>query len=863
MNPFATNIWRDPSYRFYRSLLVDHVFPIRARTWTKRIAGLIVIFHVIIVVGPTLLERLVPNAKHVITPFMAKEVTTTIGSAIEGVPQIVTVPQFMPILGGLELPLSPETPYGNAIFMLALSVWIIASVFSWFRNSYYYHVEGLLERGETGSKTPYTTPNYEVCAIYWDTKYGDLTRSFAKSPYGQIVLMRAGIGQEVIEKYLSSRQHIVDFNNFASEVPRAYTLLDLIRFIIAKDPDFYQFIFQIGIRERDITGTAEWVERDLKRQKQRTRWWGKVNLGQGTSIGADLAYGGAYLLGRYSTDLTRKAMSGGSNFRFVYGNDEIRQLEQVLSRAKEANAILVGEEGTGKMDIVLDFARDIMNGYTNPALKHKRVMAFDAKAFLANMKTKQELEQTMIKLMNDVVDAGNIILVIDDLPGFILGANEVGSNIISVIDPYLRGDAIQLIATADNGRFHQLIESNTSIMQRFEKVNLVEPEEESVVRILEEVAEATERRNPVYFTYPAVVEIVRSAESYFPGGVMPDKAIDLLVELVPYILARGGSLIKKLDVLAFVRDKTNIPVGEINSAEREKLMQLEALLKQQVIGQEKALEVVANAMRRSRAGVRNQERPIGTFLFLGPTGVGKTETAKALAKVFFGDENAMSRIDMSELQGDDGLERMIGSMDGTLGLLPVMLREHQYGVVLLDEFEKTNAKVLDLFLQVFDEGMFHDAQGKKVSARNSIFIATSNAGANLIRQAIAQGKDLEEVKKEIIDEIIAQGRLKPELFNRFDGVILFHPLTVEDYRKVATLLLTKLQKRLRDKSINLVINDVLVDEVMKHGVDPDFGARPMIRAVQEVVEQKVADKIIRGDLRDGSTLEFTPEDFAS
>jgi ATP-dependent Clp protease ATP-binding subunit ClpA len=280
-----------------------------------------------------------------------------------------------------------------------------------------------------------------------------------------------------------------------------------------------------------------------------------------------------------------------------------------------------------------------------------------------------------------------------------------------------------------------------------------------------------------------------------------------------------------------------------------------------VIGQEEALTVIANAMRRSRAGVRTMSKPIGTFLFLGPTGVGKTETAKALASVFFGNETAMGRIDMSEFQGEDGLSRMIGSMDGTSGALPVLLKEQPYGVILLDEFEKTNSKVLDIFLQIFDEGIFHDAQGKKVNARNSIFIATSNAGADQIREAMKGGKDLETVKKEIIDKIIIQGKLKAELFNRFDGIILFHPLTTKEYTQIAEIMLKKLQKRLREKSINLVINDVVIQALLFHGIDPDFGARPMSRAVQEVVEQRVAEKIIAGKLLPGATLEFTLEDF--
>ncbi|OGZ15589.1 MAG: hypothetical protein A3H76_03950 [Candidatus Lloydbacteria bacterium RIFCSPLOWO2_02_FULL_54_12] len=285
-------------------------------------------------------------------------------------------------------------------------------------------------------------------------------------------------------------------------------------------------------------------------------------------------------------------------------------------------------------------------------------------------------------------------------------------------------------------------------------------------------------------------------------------------------------------------------------------------MKELVVGQEQALVVIADAMRRSRAGVRNMSRPIGTFLFLGPTGVGKTETAKALATVFFGNENALSRLDMSEYQGEDGLARILGGGEGATGALPLLLKEHPYGVLLLDEFEKANVKVLDLFLQVLDEGVFHDGKGKKVNARNTIFIATSNAGANEIREAVREGSDLEAVKKSIIDRIIAAGKIKPELFNRFDGIILFHTLTMEDYKRIARLMLEKLRRRLLEQNINLMLNDAVIDAVIAHGVDPDFGARPMTRAVQDVVEKKVAEKIIAGSLGQGATVVFTPEDFA-
>ena len=813
---FKVNFFRNPEYRFHKGIVIEHVFSRHYRAWISATAGTIVLVYILVYLAAY------------VQPHGADR----------------------PLVGA----------FATGVFLVSLSVFLFMKMLKSYSRSYYYYVEGLLERGKTGAQTPYTTPNYEVCNIYYETSRGDLLKNYCRSKQGRRVLWRLGISDETVGTYLANRKTIIDFGERMGELEGIFTLADLSRKLLEVDHDFYQFLFELGIRDREFVGGAEWVERTIKKKKQRERFWGKVALGSLPIIGADLAYGGAYALGKYSRDLSRLVASGGISFRFVHGKEEIKQLEVVLARSKEANAILVGEDGAGMMDVICDFTRDITNGYTNPALQHKRVMAFDAKSFTAGMRTKQELETGLIKIMNDAVKAGNVILAIEDFPGFIQSTRALDADVVGIIDPYLAGNEIQVVATADNTRFHDLIEPNQGIMHRFEKVTLAEPAEESLIRILEDVAEEAEKKNRIFFTYPAITEIIRSAGQYFSDGVMPDKAVDLLVELTPSILAKGGHLVKKLDVLTFVREKTNIPMGEITDDERERLMNLERFMKELVVGQEQALEVIADAMRRSRAGVRNMNRPIGTFLFLGPTGVGKTETAKALATVFFKSEGAMSRIDMSEYQGEDGLARMIGG-DGTTGTLSVMLKDHPYGVLLLDEFEKANGKVLDLFLQVLDEGIFHDARGKKVNARNTIFIATSNAGASEIREAMQKGLELGTVKKKIIDEIIAQGKLKPELFNRFDGIVLFHSLSLDDYKKIAGLMLGKLKRRLREQNIDLVVNDVLVEAILAHGVDPAFGARPMARAVQDIVEKKIAEKIIKGKSGQGSTIVFVKDDF--
>jgi ATP-dependent Clp protease ATP-binding subunit ClpA len=323
------------------------------------------------------------------------------------------------------------------------------------------------------------------------------------------------------------------------------------------------------------------------------------------------------------------------------------------------------------------------------------------------------------------------------------------------------------------------------------------------------------------------------------------------------------TIVERSDVLALIEAKTGISTGDVKATERDTLLNLETILHQRIIGQDEAVTSISNAMRRARSDIENPERPMGSFLFLGPTGVGKTETTKALASVFFGKEESIIRFDMSEYQGDDSLARLIGSFgSGKQGVLSSKLREQPYGVLLLDEFEKTNTEVMNLFLQILDEGFFSDMTGKRVNARNLIIVATSNAGSDLVWNLLRDGKDLSANKDVIVNEIINRGIFKPELLNRFDGVILFHPLSTDNLQKIAVLMLKKLQTRLTEKGIELVVNDALLKAVISAGTDPQFGARPMNRAIQEKVEQVIARKIIAGEAPSGSRLELTEAELA-
>jgi len=312
-------------------------------------------------------------------------------------------------------------------------------------------------------------------------------------------------------------------------------------------------------------------------------------------------------------------------------------------------------------------------------------------------------------------------------------------------------------------------------------------------------------------------------------------------------------------VSELISERTGVPSGTVSESEKDTLLNLENFLARRVVGQSLAIKAISTAMRRSRSGVSNPKRPIGSFLFLGPTGVGKTETSKALAEAVFETEASLMRLDMSEFNSVDALNRLIGTVNGDTGILTSMLREKQYGVLLLDEFEKTDVRVLDLFLQILDEGVFSDAMGKKVNARNIIFIATSNAGSDLIWKTMKEGKDLKNERENIIHAIIDRGIFRPELLNRFDGAILFNALGEHDLYLIAELMLKKLKKRIAEQHIELVVTKELIEELAKNGSNPEFGARPLNRYIQDTIEPYVANMILLGQAKPGDKVTITKE----
>lgn len=747
-------------------------------------------------------------------------------------------------------------------FALCLIMW----AFKAFYNSYYFIGLGttLSETGLSAVKPLLTFEAAEVLFLGLDS--GDLTSGFISSTLGQHVFTRLGVSRQALRRFLSERVHVVSSDDFKFSQQNAAEPInfgDVASVIIGTDVELFKFLSLGAITAKDFSGAADFVERTEILYRRSRRFWGKDILGRTPGIGKDWAVGAPFTLLRFAHDITES----GTLKQDESGPDEYlsekNALEAVLASSEEANALLVADEGEEVLNIVFDLGARISRGNVLPPLEHKRIFLFDSNAFIAFAKDKAKFEFELLHILNQSVRAGHIILVLNDFFGFIESAKSLGSDLIALIDPFLASPDFQVIAIANLEVFHRGLEENSKILHRFEKILVKESDEKSIMRVLEDKALAEEAKDNIFFTYQSLEAVAEGVKRYFTEGVSSDKAFHLLAEIAPAVMAKKKNIVERSDVMDLISTKTGIPTGAVTIMERDKLLHLETLLGQRVIGQDEAVKAISGALRRARSDIANPERPMGSFLFLGPTGVGKTETTKALAAIFFGKEEAVIRMDMSEYRTDDAMKRLIGSFeDGKPGVLASRLREQPYGVLLLDEFEKTNKEVLDLFLQILDEGFFSDMSGKRVNARNLIIIATSNAGSDLIWNLMRQGKNLAAERENIMTEIINRGIFKPELLNRFDGVVLFHPLSPETLKVIAGLMLKKLQKRLTAKGIELVINDALMNSVMAAGTDPEFGARPMNRAIQEKVEQVIAQKIISGEVKSGTKVELTEAELA-
>jgi ATP-dependent Clp protease ATP-binding subunit ClpC len=729
----------------------------------------------------------------------------------------------------------------SGLFFLSFSIFLLLTTL----DAFYYSLRF------SNHQEPYS---FDLAEIISHSKKSDLVGGFIRSETGKAIFKRLGFDRESLRVFLEERRTLVSSQSISFGDTHIFT--SYLRALFSADQEFSHLLVSRGIDEEGFLECALWVVETRERREAKERFWSRDRLESIPSLGRDWAYGKAHSLMQASTPLRFSPYQNAELHQ-----EEILRLESALSRGSEANAHIIGEEGVGKLEVVEGLARRILRQKSPAHLRDKHIFVLDLEHIAAMGDSGAEFERLILSLFEEASYAGNTIVVIPDLPSLLEAGEARSVDITTLLARFLLLPTLHIVAVSDTDAFDRVVKGNHKLSSHMEEIRIQEGGERSVLRTLEEVIMSLEKEGSIFFTYPALTEAVRSAKRYFVDAPLLDTATDLLVESQNKALDSGRSEVLREDVLVLVEEKTGIPTSGITPKEQDTLLRLEELLHERVVGQEEAISAIASSLRRARSGLTNPDRPMGSFLFLGPTGVGKTETAKALSEVFFGVGAPLLRLDMSEYNTSDSLNRLIGAFDSeTPGSLSSLLRDHPYGVLLLDEFEKTDSRVLDLFLQILDEGMFTDALGRKISARNTIIVATSNAGSVEIFKTVKRGENLKEKQEEILNSIISEGMFKPELLNRFDGTILFHPLEEVHLTEVAKHMLEGLSWRLRAKGMALVVTPDLVQFLVKHGSDPEFGARPLNRVIQDKVESVIAEGIISGVYKNGSKIELHAKD---
>jgi ATP-dependent Clp protease ATP-binding subunit ClpC len=631
-------------------------------------------------------------------------------------------------------------------------------------------------------------------------------------------------------------------------------------------------------------------------------------------------------LNQFGRDLTEMARE--DKFDPIVGRDkEIERVIQILSRRTKNNPCLIGEPGVGKTAIAEGLAQKIVEGNIPETLKDKRVVTLDLSSMVAGAKYRGEFEERLKKAMEEIRKAGNIILFIDEMHTIIgAGAAEGAIDASNILKPSLARGEIQVIGATTINEYRKHVEKDAALERRFQPITVGEPTKEEAVDILKGIRDKYEAHHRVKITDDALEAAVKLSDRYITDRYLPDKAIDLIDEAASRVRLKSFTAppdMKKLEEqieklskekedairsqefekAARIRDQeqqlknehdkmknewlqknqtrtdivteeeiadivaswTGIPVKRLAEEESERLMKMEDVLHQRVIGQDEAVKAVSRAIRRGRVGLKDPKRPIGSFIFLGPTGVGKTELSKALAEALFGNENAMVRIDMSEYMEKFTVSRLVGSPPGYVGYeeggqLTEKVRRKPYSVLLFDEIEKAHPDVFNILLQILEDGRLTDSQGRLVDFRNTVIIMTSNVGGRMITEPKRVGfvvnedkaRNYEDMKGNVMGEL--KKTFRPEFLNRVDEVIVFHPLDEEHIKSIVGIMLDVLVKRLKQNAITVSVDDGVTAYLAKKGFDPVFGARPLRRSIQSMIEDKLAENMLEGKIKTGDIV---------
>ncbi len=576
-------------------------------------------------------------------------------------------------------------------------------------------------------------------------------------------------------------------------------------------------------------------------------------------IARDWSFGYIPLLTRFGINISEDiSRSGLLSTKLEAHSQALDQLVTTFGTGGRQNAVLVGGAGVGKTTLVYAFAEKLLDASSKlPAsLQFRQVFILDSASLLAAAPGRGEVESLITQVLGEAYSAKNIIICLDNAQLFF--EEGVGSvDLSNVLLPILEGGRLRMILTMDEQRFLQIGQRNAALVNALNRITIGPATKDETIAAMQDQLIVTEFQRKVTYTYQALEESYRLSERYVHDLAMPGRAIKLMESAANY--AESG-LVTMNSVQQAIEQTLDIKVGVASGEdERAKLLNMENLIHERMINQVRAVNVVSDALRRARAGVRNQNRPIGTFLFLGPTGVGKTELAKALADVYFGGEGRMIRLDLNEYVRTEDVARLIADGADDPSSLTAQAMKQPFSVVLLDEIEKAHPNVLTTLLQLLDEGILRDIKNREVSFRDTIVIATSNAGAGRIREYIERGYSLEQFEKPFVDELISSNQFRPEFLNRFDEIVVFRPLSKDELMQVVDLILAGINKTLSLQKISVNVAEDARRFLVDKGYDPRLGARPMRRVVQRAVENTVAKQMLAGAVPPGSVIEITLE----
>lgn len=684
----------------------------------------------------------------------------------------------------------------------------------------------------------------------------NIIENLARVRSAQFLMVRAGLAPGLITEQLSDDTLRTAWG-YASQLQPTGPVSAAAFFagITAAQPHLASLLAHLQLEQADVETVVRWHNHLSELIEKHAR--PKLSGG----VGRDWNFGYTPLLSRFGMNISERVAGKGSSLRVdIESHDQaLSTLFQTFSGGGRQNVALVGPSGVGKTSLVYAFAEQLLDPSSSlpPQIKYSQVIGLDAAALISAAPGRGQLEELVNALLVEAYKAKNIILYLDDAELFFeegVGSVDLGN----LLKPILDGGVLRIILTLDEQRMLQISQRNPALVQSLNKCMVAPASTEETLRIMQDQLINIEFQHKVTYMYQALREAYRLSERYLYDLAQPGKSLQLLTAAAQY--AERG-LVTAASVQQAIEQTRGVKVGaNVGGDEKELLLNLENRIHERMINQTRAVSVVSDALRRARAGVRNESRPIGTFLFLGPTGVGKTELAKALAGVYFGGDDRLVRLDMNEFVSPDDVRRLIADGADDPNSLSAQIMKQPFSVVLLDELEKAHDSVLATLLQVLDEGILRDIKGREVSFRDAVIIATSNAGAEHIRYHIEQGEQLEEFEEALQNELVNSGQFRPEFLNRFDEIVLFRPLTPDELGQVIDLIIAGLNKTLEPQKISVTVDEELKRWLVMRGNDPRLGARPMRRMVQRVVENIIAKRMLSGEVHPGEIVQLSVAD---